>query len=483
MGTAMLAEKLRAAVLLIGFPFKVDRWRTSAGLALIVFAQLAGVGVAVAFKMVTDGAVDGRTSQTVAGVCLLTASMILMFGGSWGGFVVQSGVVDRTALAVDTELSHLSASMVGIEHLERPEYLDRLEYLRQYRNSLIGLPSSLARVFAVGVRLALTLVLLARVQPVLALLPLFGVPSMAATWWRNKSLSQLWDEKNGMRTRLQGVIRRLGGTDAGGREIRIFGIQEEVQRRYDKLLEENDRDWRRVSIRGALWQASTWAFFGVAFTGALVLLGRRATGGHLTPGDLVLAVTLAIQINGHVATLAGNITGVGGSLRTAERLVWLMDRAAGQSAVAGHGPVPDALVEGIRLRNVSFRYSDTADWVLTGVDLDLPAGATVALVGENGAGKTTLVKLLLRMYEPTEGSIFLDDRVLRDLDVDQWRRRTSGGFQDFARFEFSAQRTIGVGDLPAVDDESAALGALERAHGTDVLEALPDQLASPLARH
>ncbi len=103
-------------------------------------------------------------------------------------------------------------------------------------------------------------------------------------------------------------------------------------------------------------------------------------------------------------------------------------------------------------------------------------------MGENGAGKTTLVKLLLRMYEPSAGSILVDGTDVRQFDVNGWRRRTSGSFQDFSRFEFSAQHAVGVGRLEALDDEAAVTGALERAQALDVLEALPDGLSSQLGR-
>ena len=124
----------------------------------------------------------------------------------------------------------------------------------------------------------------------------------------------------------------------------------------------------------------------------------------------------------------------------------------------------------------------TGTEVLHDVSLLLPAGATVAIVGENGAGKTTLVKLLLRMYEPSAGSILVDGTDVRQFAVNGWRRRPSGSVQDFARFEFSAQQAVGVGRLEALDDEAAVTGALERAQALDVLEALPDGLSSQLGR-
>ena len=107
--------------------------------------------------------------------------------------------------------------------------------------------------------------------------------------------------------------------------------------------------------------------------------------------------------------------------------------------------------------------------VLDDVSLTLPAGAVVALVGENGAGKTTLVKLLAKLYEPTSGAILVDGTPLADIAPDRWRERLAGAFQDFFRFEFRARRTVGVGDVPRLDDAPAAV---DRAGAEDVVERL-----------
>src|SRR6185369_10686034 len=104
--------------------------------------------------------------------------------------------------------------------------------------------------------------------------------------------------------------------------------------------------------------------------------------------------------------------------------------------------------------------------------LTLPAGAVVAIVGENGAGKTTLVKLLAKMYEPSAGAIFVDEAPLARMPSDHWRARLAGAFQDFFRFEFRARHTVGLGDVPFLDDEAAVVGAVERAGAGDVVARL-----------
>jgi ATP-binding cassette subfamily B protein len=116
--------------------------------------------------------------------------------------------------------------------------------------------------------------------------------------------------------------------------------------------------------------------------------------------------------------------------------------------------------------------------VLEHFDAHLAAGSTVALLGENGSGKTTLVKLLLGMYEPDAGEILLEGRPLRELDPDRWRERTTAAFQDFARFHLTALETVGVADLPGLNDEPAATAALARAGAEDLPGQLPEGLST-----
>ena len=125
----------------------------------------------------------------------------------------------------------------------------------------------------------------------------------------------------------------------------------------------------------------------------------------------------------------------------------------------------------------------TSRLVLEDVSLELPAGAVVAIVGENGAGKTTLVKLLSKMYEPTAGSILLDDTPLARITASEWRERLAGAFQDFFRFEFRAQLAlllVGLGDVVRIDDEPAVVSAVDRAGAGDVVARLGSGLETQL---
>ena len=161
------------------------------------------------------------------------------------------------------------------------------------------------------------------------------------------------------------------------------------------------------------------------------------------------------------------------------RLAWLEDYAASLAEHSGEA-VPERLTTGIRFDHVSFAYPGTDRLVLEDVCLDLKPGSVVAIVGENGAGKTTLVKLLCRLYQPTTGRILVDGLELARLPVEAWRSRLTGAFQDFFRFEFRARHTVGVGDVPRLDDEPAVVAAVGRAGADDVVARLVSGLETQL---
>jgi ATP-binding cassette subfamily B protein len=186
-------------------------------------------------------------------------------------------------------------------------------------------------------------------------------------------------------------------------------------------------------------------------------------------GDVLLALAAGSRLSAYVGGTVGEVGFLRGVwMDSSRRLAWLEDYAASLVSDADQ-PAPAKLAEGIRFEHVSFAYPGAERLVLDDVNLDLPAGSVVALVGENGAGKTTLVKLLAKLYEPTAGRILIDRTDLASIAADGWRARLAGAFQDFFRFEFIARHTVGVGDVPRLDDEPAVVTAVGRAGADDVI--------------
>jgi ATP-binding cassette subfamily B protein len=187
---------------------------------------------------------------------------------------------------------------------------------------------------------------------------------------------------------------------------------------------------------------------------------------------VLLVLAAGARLSAYIGATVGEIGFLRGIwLDGSKRLAWLEDYAA--SLVEGaDAPVALHLKEGIRFEHVSFAYPGTERLVLDDVNLRFEPGSVVAIVGENGAGKTTLVKLLCRLYRPTSGRILVDGVDLSRMPPDQWRLRLAGAFQDFYRFEFKTRHTVGVGDLPRLDDVPAVSAAVDRAGAADVVTQL-----------
>jgi ATP-binding cassette subfamily B protein len=269
----------------------------------------------------------------------------------------------------------------------------------------------------------------------------------------------------------------IATTAAAGKEVRVTAIGE-------RLVVERRGAWERwygpVSAArwgSALWHSLAWATFGFAYVGAVVFV---ASGLGAPAGSVLLVLAAGGRLSAYIGATVGEIGFLRGFwMDGSRRLAWLEDYAA-LVAAPGDLEVPAALRQGIRFDHVSFAYPGTSRVVLDDVSVTLPAGAVVAIVGENGAGKTTLVKLLAKMYEPSAGSILVDDTSLARIPASEWRARLAGAFQDFFRFEFRARHTVGLGDVPRMDDEPAVLAAVDRAGAADVIARLASGLDTQL---
>src|SRR5215831_15015769 len=381
---------------------------------------------------------------------------------------VQRRFRDRVTIALESHVAQLQASIATVAHQERPEYLDRLSMLR---NQVFVLDHMYMAVFSTlgwFLRLAVTIALLVSIHPALILLVVFAAPTFFTSSWR-PAVERTALERGAQSGRLARHLFTIATTAAPGKEVRVTRIG-------DRLVRERRAAWDRwygpiSAARGgsAMWHALAWAVFGLAFVGAIVFV---AYGIHAPASQVLLVLAAGARLSGYIGATVGEIGFLRGFwMDGARRLAWLEDYAASVAA-SGDLTVPTALGDGIRLDHVSFAYPGTSRVVLDNVSVTLPAGAVIAIVGENGAGKTTMVKLLSKMYEPSSGAIFVDNAPLARLPAREWRERLAGAVQDFFRFEFRARDTVGLGDVPRLDNEPAVMGAVDRAGASDVIARL-----------
>ena len=445
--------------------------------ALIViaftFALVAAVPdalLALWFKLLGEGVLTGDWPRVRFALVALGVSATATWFLQTVSTRVQRRFRDKVTIALESHVATLLASIPTLAHQERPEYLDRLAVLRNQVFMLDHMYMSLFTTCGWILRLAITIALLVSIHPALLLLALFALPPVLTSTWR-PAVERIAYERGAAATRLARHLFDVATTASSGKEVRVTGIGDRLIGERRAAWGEGYRPIAKARIDSALWHSAAWAIFGAGYVGAIVFVSSTLAAA---PGDVLLTLAAGSRLSFYVGATVGEIGFLRGIwMDAARRLAWLEDyaqRAAGSADRA----VPLRLTQGIRFEHVSFAYPGTDRIVLDDVNLELPAGAVVAIVGENGAGKTTLVKLLAKMYEPSGGRIVVDDADLWRIPTREWRARLAGAFQDFFRFEFAARHTVGVGDLPRIDDRVAVTTAAARAGAGDVITRLHD---------
>ncbi|HET8659964.1 MAG TPA: ABC transporter ATP-binding protein [Micromonosporaceae bacterium] len=447
-----------------------------AAFVLALLAALPDALIAVWLKLLGEGVLRSDRGLLLAAALGLAGSAVATWFLRTVSTRVQRRFRDRVTIALEGHVARLQASVTTIAHQERPALLDRLAVLRDQTFVLDHMYMSVFSTCGWILRLGITVALLMSVHPVLALLVLFALPTVLTASWR-PAVERSADERAAPARRLARHLFVTVTTAAPGKEVRLTGTG-------PRLLRQGLAEWQRwyavVSAArwsSAAWHTLAWAVFGAGYVGAIVLV---SSGLRASPGDVLLVLAAGARLSAYVSATVGEIGFLRGMwMDGSRRLAWLEEYAASLVAPAD-APVPDRLTRGIRLDHVSFAYPGTDRLVLRDVSLELPAGSVVAIVGENGAGKSTLVKLLCKLYEPTCGQILVDGVDLARMPAPEWRARLAGAFQDFFRFELRARASVGLGDVPRVDDEPSVRTAVDRAGATDVVERLASGLDTQL---
>ncbi len=486
MGEAGWRVRLRAGRQILGILWRADPRRAALTAALSPTSALATPLAALLQGRLINAVAAQQISAAVwAGVAIglitLTASGLAMVA-----FRLRLRVREVGGHALRQHSAATVAGIPGVEHLERPDVADRVQLLQNAQVQLAGLLDTVilnaARVLSAGV----TLVILASVSPLFLLLVAFGAPTVWVGHRTAKAGDDLGVALTPAARRMWLLRHALETPDAAG-EVRVFGLADELTTRHQRLWADGERQRRHLDLRNQALTSGAWLLFALGYLGALAIVVSRALDGQASVGDVAIITALGVQIRTILTNFVDMATMLVDLLRTSERFAWV-EKVASDAAEALSGDEvkaepPVVLRHGIDLVDVTFRYPGTDTNVLQDVTVHLPAGATVAIVGDNGAGKSTLVKLLARFYEPTGGRIEVDGTPICHIPMEAWRGRLSAGFQDFSRLQLPARESVGVGDHPVLsreDADLAVLQALGRASADAVLADLPQGLDTQL---
>ena len=500
---------LRAARFFLVLGYRTDRRRLLTAAVLMTIGYLAGPLVGVALGALTNAALDQQTSLAIGlGVGV---AVLLIFELMMGHFahLYYFELADLQQLELTDEVARLAHGNPQIDQFDRPRFAELLtlvtEGLQRVRSAL----EATLQLSGLLLQVTITTVILAMVEPWLLLLPLAALPPVLLNNTAQKVLDSARDA-SAHEVQLSTHLVSLATTGSSAKEVRLFGAQAPVVARQRAAWSATTARLWSAHRRSALLRAAGQAWFACAYGVAVFLVVRQAVTGSANVGQVVLVITLAVQVSVQVSgalALLGTLQGVGRTVSHIEELRASVARPA--SPAAPGRPVPDGaahpgasgalvvedpatassgaltaavgqpadsrgvparLTRGVRFEDVTFTYPDTDRVILDGVSLDVPAGSTLAVVGDNGAGKSTLVKLLCGLYRPTSGRILVDGVDLRDLDDAEWQARTATLFQDFARFELTIRENVGVGRLASLDVDEDLWAALDRARGRSIVE-------------
>ncbi|MGW8700749.1 ABC transporter ATP-binding protein [Streptomyces eurythermus] len=455
-------------------------------LGLHLALTLLAAGLPVAATWLTKLLLDGLVGTATTGHLLTLGTALALTGMAAGAQPHMTqylrGELDRRiGLLAQDELFRAVEGFTGLRRFEDPAFLDRLRlaqrsggspYANQALDGLLG--AARAAVTVVGF-LGSLLVLS---PPMAAVVLCAGVPALLAQVLLSRRRARmLWDL--GPVERREMFYGDLLSTVEAAKEIRLFGTGRFFRERMTG--EKRTANAARRSVdRGEVRTQGLLALLAAAVSGGGLLWAvAAARTGALTPGDVTVFVAAVAGVQGALASLAAEAANAHQALLLLDHHVAVT--SAGPDLVRARGEVPP-LRSGIELRDVWFRYSPDHPWVLRGVDLRIPHGSALALVGLNGAGKSTLVKLLCRFYDPTRGAILWDGTDLRELDVSRLRERIGAVFQDYMHYDLTAHENIALGDLAALDDEERLRAAAARAGIHDRLARLPYGYRTLLSR-
>lgn len=445
--------------------------------ALLVVGGVASTCYPLGYLLLVNGALAGNGSEIAYGVFVVALLLALAWVLNAIGGTEAMALSDRIAVYRTAEMIRLISGVPGLEHLERPDYLAEVERLNTNRRQLAAAPRQLLANSSAAVRIIVLLVILGSVSPWLLLIPLTSVPPLLcdrlAKWVTKRCEDSMAADRN-----LAGMIFELSSSLEAAAEVRSYGLFPRLAELHRSLTASLSKRAGREARKVLTFQAVGWTLYAVGLMASIAFVAMRASDGVISLGTVLMTVSI---IRRSRAQLAGAVASSGAlveTLVTVDRLFWLEDYHSKSMAAAGTLGAPSRLESGITLRDVSFRYPGTERTVMSRLSLTLPAGATVAVVGENGAGKTTLVKLLLGMYQPTDGTIMVDNLPLASISPDSWRSRCTAAFQDFSRFNLPAVSAVGIADLPSHASEPLALDALARAGGDDLVAQLPSGLST-----
>ena len=414
---------------------------------------------------------------------LILEVIIAIASDTTGRFIslVDSLLGDRFTNHISIRLME-HANSLDLVSFEDPVFYDKMERARRQTTARLGMLAGLAGMAQQFLTLLSLLSAVIFFSPwLLVLLVAATVPVFfGETRFALLNYSMLY--RYTPERRELDYLRYLGASNESAKEIKIFGLGKYLVERSKRLFERFYAENKHLAVKRAAQGTLINLVPTGAYYGAYAFILLRALAGALTVGDLTLMVGAFSRSRTIMENLVSSLVGIS---EQALFIKDLFDFFATNPAIASRPdamPVPRPIRRGFEFLNVSFSYPGSDRKVLDNISFEFYPGEKIALVGENGAGKTTLVKLLARLYDPTEGRILLDGVDLRDYDVDDLRHEIGVIFQDYMRYDMLALENIGFGRIDEMQNNERITQSAEKSLAASVVAKLPNTYRQMLGR-
>lgn len=463
-------------------------WQSSprtAGLWIFFLLINAVLPLAIAWvgKAIVDAVVARAAHDALFWVGIELLLTMLVGASQRGTAVVRSLMGMRLGLAVNVTILRKTLTL-QLKHFQDPTFYDQLTRARReasYRplaltGEVLGLLSALVTLLGI-VALLFSFSWLS-----VGVLLLAAFPAALAELRFSRVTYELRNRRAAESRRLN-YLEYVLASDEHAKEVMAHGLGPTLLGRYEEIGERMWREERSLAIRRMLWVTLLAQLGTLSFYGCYLYIVYRTVSGQLSLGDMTLYVLAFRQGQQSFQAI---LLGIGAlyehDLYMSNLLSFLAQPTESTPLLLPAQSERTEGERGIRFEDVGFQYPGQPGFALRHINLMIPAGQSLALVGHNGAGKTTFIKLLTGLYEPTEGRVLLDGRDLRTLEKDDLRRRMSVIFQDFNQYQLSARDNIGYGDPPHAGDADRIDQAVERGGAADVIASLPNGLSTQLGR-
>ena len=461
------------------------------GLALLTLAgALLPATQAWVGKLIVDGVVasiqGGHDAEQVSSVFYYLVLELILFllsaAINHSRRLIQQLIQLQLANRIRAEIigKALTLDMAFFEH---PDFYDRLQNARRESGyKPVELINDTFQIVQNVITMISFAALMLRFSPWLVLILLAtSIPAfIAETRFSEQGFRLL--TRRAPETRQINYLARLLTEDSAAKEIKLFNLGDKLLERYTKLFAKFFAEDRSLAVRRAAVGFSLGLIATMGFYGSYAWIVWRTVQGTISLGDMTLYLTIFRQGQSTFQSILAAVGNIYENNLFMANYFEFLDIKPQMRVAAPPKKLPAVMTAGIEFRGIGFRYPESEEWVLRDVDLMIRPGEKVALVGHNGAGKTTLIKLLSRLYDPTEGVILLDGIDLRDIDPLELRQKIGVIFQDFVRYHLPASENIGFGQIEAADRMDRIVESARKSGAHAMIENLPEGYETMLGR-